>query len=110
MTDMIDQISTYHGDEARAAVEWAKDCKPDGKANSTRFWGLPKDLRKPFADADPETGLGSCCCRYCSPESSKSRPVGCWDTLAIGVGNDRVVHAWLCHGPEFRGVKPKRSV
>lgn len=98
----------YRG--AREAVAWAEGREPDGERNVTRFWYLPAELRRPFADADPATGLGPCCCRFCSPKPRESRPAGCWDTLAVGYGNDRRLTAWLVHGPGFGGARPLRRL
>lgn len=80
---------------------------------------LPRSMWKPFADADPETGLGPCCCRYCSADGS-SKAAGAWDTLAIrrdpslrgegrasGHGADAT---WMVHAPELHGKQPLREM
>ena len=76
--------------------------KPKGSAYGTEFRPLPRHLWRPFSDAG-EDGLGPCACVYCSPDRV-SRPVGAWDTLAVN--GEKV---WVCHGPEFRGVRRKRK-
>ena len=96
--------TAFYGDKARAAWEYAQQRPPKAKHKGTSFWPLPKELRKPFADADPKTGLGPCCCDRCSPTARKSAMAGCWDTLAVGNGE-----AWLVHHPALRGVPRKRK-
>lgn len=81
------------------------------RVNNTIFIPLPKELHQPFADADPETGLGPCCCRYCSTERGASQKRGAWDTLAVTAvkmrGSPRET-TWMVHAPEYHGRKPLR--
>lgn len=68
---------------------------------------LPRALWRPMSDADPETGLGPCCCSYCSPDKS-SRMAAAWDTLAVRIRPERgsADHTWTVHAPEIHG-KPR---
>lgn len=67
---------------------------------------LPREQWAPFADADPETGLGPCACRWCSPRPRQSRPSGARDCVGISETERK---AWRCHGPEYHGKRPKRG-
>lgn len=110
-TNKVDRNPTSFYKGAREAWEWARDRKPDQVLNSTALWYLPKELRQPFEDADPKTGLGPCSCRYCSPSMEKSASNGCWDTLAVGFVGSRLVQesAWIVHAPDLGGRRPKRE-